>query len=206
MVNPKHRILVLKMDLKAHYEWFPKLIWNDGHFRMSAWSSPRDLLHHTKSSTFTFHNDAIEMFWSNLPFSIGLSYDKDTDNLDYYCNIHLPCSMESEEETTFIDLDLDVVKHNQNFANTVDWDEFETHSHKYNYSKEIIEKVPAIANELESLLDNVKDLQPQRLIKTFKHVFKTQNIQVCSLEEIKPYSILMASWPKELLLSNPSVK
>ncbi len=197
MTIPKHRVLVLKMDNKEHYEWHPQLIWSDEDFRMTAWAAPRDLQHHSKSSVFTFDNNAIEIFWRNAPFSIGLSYDKTSQDLKYYCNIHLPCTMENDQ-TSFIDLDLDVIKENLEPSKTIDYDEFETHQKQYNYNKDIVAKAPSIAKKLESLLNEKAELQPEALKALFHHVFKNKTLTNCSTDRIKPYRDLINGWPKEL--------
>jgi uncharacterized protein len=166
MINSKHRVLVKKMDEKPHYEWSPSLIINEQSFRMTAWQSPRDLLHHTKSSTFTFNNDAIEFFWSGLPFSIGLSYDTINQDIIYYCNIHLPCVFE-DELISFIDLDLDVVKRNDDSAKIIDWDDFEHNKKLFSYSEKIEKFVPEIAEKLKDLLNKYDPLQTGNLRKVF---------------------------------------
>lgn len=188
------RVRVFKAGQKDHYSWTPRLLVDLDGFRVTWNSHPRDLIHHSKKKVFSFSTDAMEFFWEGLPFSVGLSHDPQNDRIRHYCNLHLPCHFEADE-VNFIDLDIDVIKINDEAAELVDEDEFEEHQRLYNYSDEIVDKVPRMALALARELDSMDRFRSDALRVLFARVHAEGEFPEDLLEH---YRRAFDGWPQEL--------
>ncbi|MDA3963832.1 MAG: DUF402 domain-containing protein [Planctomycetota bacterium] len=146
------RVTARKFDGRPHYSWDTyRLLQRDGTVLVGR-AGPRDLTHHSKGKTFTFQSCACEMFWPELPFSVGLSLDAGKDHVQFYCNIHQAAAI-SNSAISFVDLDLDVVRRGTGPAEVVDHDEFAANAEHYGYPEAYQDSVPAIAEALRAFID-----------------------------------------------------
>jgi protein associated with RNAse G/E len=165
-------IQVYKRNRKKHYRWDTHLIYQcpKNQLFITAHGSPRSLEHQSKGATFTFQTHAIECFWENLPFSLGLALDPINHHINIYCNLHEPIIV-SEKRICFVDLDLDLVR-NPNTPNLsiVDEDEFEIHRKSMNYPATYTQLIPEIAQELLKRMKTDFIFQDQFFRKLFTEV------------------------------------
>lgn len=156
------RVTVVKYDGRPHYSWDShRLLARDGTVAIGR-PAPRAIEHHSKGETFTFASAACELFWPDLPFSIGLSLAPQADVVQLYCNIHQAPRLEPNA-IRFVDLDLDVVREPGADARVIDHDEFATHRVRYGYPAHYTETVPAVAEALRSFLQEQPTCDPHRL-------------------------------------------
>lgn len=207
-------IHVHKRDGKAHYSWPSQVLAHDNAlgFWMTAAAAGRELHHHTNGATYNFDTHAIELFWRDLPFSIGLNIDQTQQQCGLYCNIHEPFQLQTSatgpSKLSFIDLDLDIVvneKHTQ--PTIIDVEEFEEHRHHYRYPEVYTNLIPAIAQQLQQCLKSHKAFQREQVLQLFKRVFgepqkSKPTLQEPTEQQGQDLSQLFQRqpWPKNLLI------
>ena len=128
-----------KEDGWLHYEKPLQLI--EKRYNMySLYGSPnRKLTHHTRNKVFTSEKHSIEIFFSDRWYTIACIVNLDATIDYFYCNIAKPCVF-TDEDVSFIDMDLDVIIQNDMTYKVIDYDDFKKHKIKYGYSEALIEK------------------------------------------------------------------
>lgn len=140
------KIKALKYKDISHYEWDTTLIAKNEKYLLVKAEINRKLTHHTKGKVFTFDRPAIEFFPFEEWFTV--SVEKTVDNqLRYYCNIAMP-AVYRNNECSFVDLDLDIIKDPDGDWTLVDEDEFITNSKKFKYPQQLIDKTIAEEKKL----------------------------------------------------------
>jgi protein associated with RNAse G/E len=198
------KINVFKRDLKPHYSWETQLIYHDAKsgFWCTASPAPRWLDHHTKGRRFEFQTQAMEWFWSGLPFSLGWAHDPESKTISCYCNIHEPLKAVANE-LSFVDLDLDIVINDAFPRPTIiDQTEFLDNFKKYNYPQNYRELVPRSAEQVVELLHTEPLFQTTKLQNIFNAIFTSEGITISSCPEILVVSEYFRQhpWPRELYI------
>ena len=157
------KIVVHKYDQRQHYAWNTVVRGQCDQLTVVGRPGPRDLYHYSKDATFTFQTDATEFFWQQLPFSVGVSWSDQRQELRWYCNIHEPLWYE-DDGIHFIDLDIDVVKHGNQPFHLVDEDEFISHAAHYGYPNHYHHQVPAVSKQVVAWLNTWPLGSPAELI------------------------------------------
>lgn len=139
-LNTILKIKALKYPNIPHYEWEGEILEKTPDYILVLCKSGRKLIHHTKNEVYTINNSSVEYFPFNKWFTAAMEVDEGVV-VSNYCNIAMP-SVLNENELSFIDLDLDLVKRKNHGWEVVDEDEFEMNSRKYHYSQEL--KIGAI--------------------------------------------------------------
>ena len=146
------RVVVHKYDHREHYAWDTVVRGMLPGLTVVGRPGPRELHHYSKDAIFTFQTDATEFFWDQLPFSIGISWSSERNELRWYCNIHQALWFE-DNNIHFVDLDIDVVKQANEPFHLVDEDEFIEHAQLYDYPERYLNMVPAISAGLVDWLN-----------------------------------------------------
>lgn len=121
----------LKYPDIPHYEWKGHLLRKTPEYVMVLCESGREMIHHTKNTTFTIDVTTLEYFFLKEGYTVAMEIEEGKI-LSYYCNIALP-SVLNGNQLSFVDLDLDMVKERYQDWKVVDEDEFELNSVKYGY-------------------------------------------------------------------------
>ena len=163
------QIQVYKKKSIPHYNWTTCKIYDDENGVICFNHGPRDLNHQTREKVFTFNTDVIEYYWVDSPFSLHISLDREENTLHYYANIHA-FPLFGEDNLSFIDYDLDVVRLDEESAFIVDQEEFIEHGELYNYSNEIKTMVPKAADYVVNLLNNEPLFQKPAQLNAFDRI------------------------------------
>jgi len=148
----RYKIQVRKWNGRSHYSWSTHLLLKRSDFIWVGCPGPRELLHETKGKTFTFGTHAMEWFWKDAWFSLGVFLDPDSRMTGFYCNLHKPF-VEVEGGLEFVDLDIDVVKKGNQPSSLEDLDEFEVHGRDFSYPSWFMKALPDYARVLSKALD-----------------------------------------------------
>ncbi|MBN2627902.1 MAG: DUF402 domain-containing protein [Spirochaetales bacterium] len=159
-------VQVYKKGDIPHYNWHTREVYRDNKGVVCFNRGPRVLHHQTRKKTFTFPNDALEFYWFGKPYSIHIARRSRDEGLHYYANIH-DIPLIGESEISFVDYDLDVIREGRSPARIVDGEEFERHQVLYAYSPEIIEMVPAAAEEVRLMINRDPRYQEDALVTAF---------------------------------------
>lgn len=186
-------IQVRKWDGKQHYRWKTHLLLEESGFVWVACQGPRNLEHQTKGQTFTFQTHAMEWFWKDAWFSLGVSLDPVNRQTRFYCNLHQPF-IRLDHTIEFVDLDIDVIKVGDSPSIQEDLDEFEEHSVKYGYPKVIIDRLPELGVDLGRAIDSEEMFGSAQLAELFDSVMHEETGGLKSVER-KAINDLI-SWPE----------
>lgn len=127
----------LKYPDILHYEWKGRLIRKTPEYVMVLCESGREMKLHTKNRTFTIDVTSLEYFFLKEGYTVAMEIEEGKI-LSYYCNIATPSEL-NDNQLSFVDLDLDLVKRRNEDWMIVDEDEFEINSGKYGYPAELKE-------------------------------------------------------------------
>lgn len=148
----KVTITALKYPDIPHYEWKGELLEKTEDYVLVHCKPGRRLKHYTKEATFTVNNTSLEYFSLKEWFTVAMEIQQGKV-LSYYCNVAKP-SVLNEDNISFVDLDLDLVKQNNKKWQVIDQEEFEVNSSTYNYPFELKE---AAIQALEELMKKVEN-------------------------------------------------
>ena len=140
-------IKALKQPNIPHYEWQGELLEQTDDYVLVICKPGRKLTHHTKGKTFTVNNTSLEYFFFKEWYTVAIEIEAGKIN-SYYCNIAKPSIIENNE-ISFVDLDLDLIKRPGEDWQVVDEDEFVINSEKYNYSADLKDKAIAALADLQ---------------------------------------------------------
>jgi protein associated with RNAse G/E len=141
------KIKALKFPNVLHYEWEGEIIEKTPNYILVLCKSGRKLIHHSKNDVYTINNTSIEYFSLKEWYTAAMEVEEGVV-VSTYCNVAMP-SVLNNNELSFIDLDLDLVKRKNKDWEVVDEDEFEVNSIKYQYPEEL-------KNEALKALENLK--------------------------------------------------
>lgn len=141
------KIKALKFPNVLHYEWEGEIIEKNPNYILVLCKSGRKLIHHSKNDVYTINNTSIEYFSLKEWYTAAMEVEEGVV-VSTYCNVAMP-SVLNNEELSFIDLDLDLVKRKNKDWEVLDEDEFEVNSIKYQYPEEL-------KNEALKALENLK--------------------------------------------------
>ncbi|BCB05221.1 DUF402 domain-containing protein [Bacillus sp. KH172YL63] len=144
-------ITSLKYPDSLHYEWEGELVWKTSNYVMVLCKAGRKLIHHTKNTTFTIDVTSLEFFSLKEGFTAAMEI-RDGSIVSYYCNVASPAVLRGNE-LSYVDLDLDLIKRENEHWQVIDEEEFEINSLKYNYPLELKE---GAIRSLEKLLSKVR--------------------------------------------------
>ena len=151
-MNTTIKICVYKHKNIPHYEFETELIESSDNYVLVYGKPNRKFTHHTKNFTINVKEPDVEYFALNDWYTVGIEKNE-TGGYKYYCNINEPPRFENNV-ISFIDYDIDVVNNGSEWQ-TVDEDEFQINSKKYNYPQEIIDTVLRKEKELrDRITDN----------------------------------------------------
>lgn len=125
----------LKYPNIPHYDWEGEVLEKTDDYIMVLCEAGRKLVHHTKNKVFTVKNASLEYFSLTQWYTAAVEIEDDKIK-SYYCNVAMPSVIE-DNEISFIDLDLDLVKEQNEDWKVVDEDEFEENSVTFNYPTEL---------------------------------------------------------------------
>ncbi|WP_252183332.1 DUF402 domain-containing protein [Rossellomorea vietnamensis] len=127
----------------------------------------RKLKHYSRDTTFIFDNTSLEYFSLKEGFTVAMEI-KNGSIVSYYCNVALPSVLRGNE-ISFVDLDLDLVKKQDEQWEVIDEEEFETNSLKYNYPLELKEGAILSLEEMKSKVKNQVFPFNESVLERFKH-------------------------------------
>src|SRR3954454_1786783 len=96
-----------------------------------------------------------EYYWWNRAYSIFEFRRLDGTLRNYYCNLNLPPIIEGNT-LSFVDLDVDVIVHQDGSYEVVDLDEFETNKIRLGYTAEIERTVKSGLAELLRMIESAE--------------------------------------------------
>jgi uncharacterized protein len=140
-------IQALKYPNILHYEWQGDLIDKTEDYVLIHCKPGRRLKHYTKETTFTINNTSVEYFSLKEWFTVAMEIEQG-NVISYYCNIAKPSKL-VDNNLSFVNLDLDLVKKDETDWQVIDEDEFEVNSSKFGYPYELKESAIKALNELK---------------------------------------------------------
>ena len=152
MMNNSMTIKALKYPNIPHYEWKGELLDKTDEYVIIKCNPGREIIHHSKGQVFTINHTTIEMFSLKEWYTVAMDIEENKI-ISYYCNIAKP-SILKDNELSFVDLDLDVVKMKDQDWEVVDQDEFIENSVKYQYPQELKEKAIQALKQLQDKINN----------------------------------------------------
>jgi uncharacterized protein len=129
------KIKSFKYPDKLHYEWEGEILQKTSDYVLVRCKPGRKLIHHTQNMIFTINNTSLEYFSLKEWFTAAMEVE-DGAIVSYYCNVAKP-SVLTNNELSFIDLDLDLVQEKDKNWEVVDEKEFELNSINYQYPQEL---------------------------------------------------------------------
>jgi uncharacterized protein len=148
----------LKVNIKAlkypnilHYEWEGGIIHLTDDYVLVRCQPGRKLIHHTKNKVFTIDNTYLEYFSLKEWFTAAMEIENGKV-VSFYCNVAMP-SILKNNELSFIDLDLDLIKEKEQDWKVVDVDEFEFNSIKYEYPLDLKEEAVEALGRLKGKVE-----------------------------------------------------
>ena len=140
-----------KYDGEIHKSWQAELL-----------SETSDLLtflgkfdfevNHSKLGVIRRGTVSYEFYWKNRWLNVFRFHEPEGDLRNFYCNLNLPPVL-TDGVLDYVDLDVDVLVWRDFSFEILDVDEYERHAVKYNYSKELREKVDAALKELLLMIE-----------------------------------------------------
>ena len=155
MLDKKVIIYVVKYGDIPHYSWSSRIVDLKQDYIVVASKPGRTLQHFTRKTEFTFDSWAIEFFFFKQWFTVAAVVD-DFEELSidqYYCNIAQPAKYDGAR-IKFVDLDLDLIKKQDDPWQVVDRDDFQRNQKKYNYPKKLIKKTECELKKLKNRINN----------------------------------------------------
>jgi len=146
-MNNIYTMKAYKYDNKIHYEQPLTLYEKKDNYIALKGEIGRKLKHYTRNDIYTFDKRTIEYFFEDKWYTASFTFNS-KGICDYiYCNICFPSKI-TENEVSFIDLDIDII-YEEGQTKVIDIDEFEAHKIKYKYPQKIIDKVLITIEELK---------------------------------------------------------
>ncbi|MEA3319533.1 MAG: DUF402 domain-containing protein [Bacillota bacterium] len=161
-------IKALKYPETLHYEWEGELVSKTSEYVLVLCKPGRKLKHYSKGTTFTINNTSLEYFSLKEGFTVAMEIENGCI-VSYYCNVALP-SLLRGNEISFVDLDLDLVKKQNEQWEVIDEEEFETNSFKYNYPLELKEGAIGSLEEMKSRVNKKEFPFNESVLESFKSV------------------------------------
>lgn len=128
-------VQALKYPDIPHYEYEADILEITNDYVLLFCKSGRKLVHHTRNDIFTMKTASIEYLSLKEWYTVAVELE-DEQIIAYYCNVAMP-SVLKDYKISFVDLDLDLIKKNDNDWQVIDEDEFEDNSVKYAYPPEL---------------------------------------------------------------------
>jgi uncharacterized protein len=159
-------IKALKYPESLHYEWEGELVSKTSEYVTVLCKPGRKLKHYSKDTTFTINNTSLEFFSLKEGFTVAMEIENGSI-VSYYCNVALPSVLRGNE-IYFVDLDLDLVKKQNEQWEVIDEEEFETNSFKYNYPPELKEGAIRSLEEMKSRVNKKEFPFNESVLESFK--------------------------------------
>jgi protein associated with RNAse G/E len=141
----------LKYDGRVHREWRARLVERSASLIVVEGVFEEEVKH-TLLGTVARGTLSTEYYWTDRWYSIFRFREPCGRLRNYYCNINRPAIFDGRV-LTFVDLDIDVLVAPDFSFQVLDEDEFEAHAARYDYPREVRERVPRALAELIELIE-----------------------------------------------------
>ena len=152
-MDQKIKCTSLKYDGAVNYVWDVLFLEECTPKHVLVLGEPgRKLIHHKRGKTFTFDNPCIEYFPFDEWFTVAIEKVPYKEYF-YYCNISMPPRF-TDNNISYIDLDLDLIRRPGEDWQLVDEDEFDENTVKLSYPADLVAQARAAVANLYDLINN----------------------------------------------------
>ncbi|MDT7540312.1 MAG: uncharacterized protein QOE33_216 [Acidobacteriota bacterium] len=144
-------VRALKYDGRLHREWRARVVRTEGPLVVVE-GEFEETVEHAQLGTIARGTVSTEHFWTDRWHSIFRFREPGGRLRNYYCNVNRPASFDGQL-LTFVDLDIDVLVAPDKTFRVLDEDEFKANAARYDYSREVRERVPLALAELIELIE-----------------------------------------------------
>lgn len=142
----------LKYDGRVHREWRARLV-ERGASLIVVEGVFEEEVKHPLLGTIARGTVSTEYYWTDRWYSIFRFGEPRGGRLrNYYGNVNRPAEFDGRV-LTFVDFDIDVLVAPDYTYRVLDEDEFAAHAARYEYSREVLERVPRALAELIELIE-----------------------------------------------------
>lgn len=142
----------LKPNGKPHQSWSSNLILQSGDWIITYSDYATPVRHHTKDLTYVMQHSNLGIFNTKEYYNIFIDFHKDGTFKMLYINVATPAILQNNE-ITWTDLELDVVRLPGKLAELVDEDEFQEAKASGLLPADLADKAEAVAAELMQVVD-----------------------------------------------------
>jgi protein associated with RNAse G/E len=153
MTTEKTRVTInsRKFDRQIHRSWNARLIEQNRTSLIFCGKFDKEVKHPhlgvIRRGTISY-----EYYWFDRWYSVFRFHEPAGSLRNFYCNINQPPTLENNV-LDYVDLDIDVIVWKDGRVETLDVEEFEINTGKYQYSEEIVNKTLASLAELLDVID-----------------------------------------------------
>ncbi len=141
----------LKYDGHLHREWRARLVRADASLVVVE-GEFEETVEHTQLGRIERGTASTEHFWTDRWYSVFRFRAPAGRLLSYYCNVNRPAEFDGRL-LTFVDLDIDVLVAPDLTYRVLDEDEFAENAARYDYSREVRERVTRALAELIEMIE-----------------------------------------------------
>lgn len=142
----------LKLNGKPHQSWSSKLILQSGDWIITHADYATPVRHHTKDLTYVMQHSNLGIFNTKEYYNVFIDFHKDGTFKMLYINLTTPAILKNNE-ITWTDLYLDIVRLPGKYAELVDEDEFEEAKQSHLLAADLAEKAEEVAAALMQEVD-----------------------------------------------------
>lgn len=141
----------LKYDGREHRRWSAQLVRREGALLVLSGLFEEEV-EHSLLGRICEGTVSTEYFWTDRWYSVFRFQEPTGEHRNFYCNVNTPPEV-GADTLSFVDLDVDVLVAPDFSCTVLDEDEFEAHSERFGYPKDLRARVRGAVTELIGLVE-----------------------------------------------------